>query len=244
MWTCRAILAAAAVCACGAEGPSERLRFPSTAVTKSATLGLQSLHLGGARDGLVYVPTTYVPAEPLPLVVLLHGAGGDADNWFGSYADRAEAARFVLLAPDSRGTTWDGIHGRFGEDVAFINQALERVAGEVAIDRTRMALAGFSDGASYALSLGLANGDLFAHVVAYSPGFYKTTTDRGAPKFFVSHGTSDTILDIGRTRTIVGIFRSQGREVEFVEFSGGHQVPAEISTQAMAWLAAAWKSSP
>jgi phospholipase/carboxylesterase len=241
MWTCRAVLAAAAVCACGAEGPAERLHVPATAVTKAATPGLHPLGLGGGRDGVVYVPTTYVAGEPLPLLVLLHGAGGDADNWFGSYADRAEAARFVLLAPDSRGSTWDMIHGRFGADVAFINQALEKVAAEVAIDRTRLALVGFSDGASYALSLGLANGDLFTRVVAYSPGFYRTTTDRGAPKFFISHGTKDTILDIGHTRTIVGVFQSQGREVEFVEFDGGHQVPPEISTQAFAWLAAGWQ---
>jgi phospholipase/carboxylesterase len=244
MWTRRAIFAAAAICACGAEGTPERLRFPSTAATRSATLGLQPLHLGAARDGVVYVPTSYKPAEPLPLLVLLHGAGGDADDWFGSYAARAEAARFVLLAPDSRGPTWDAIRGRFGADVSFINQALEHVASEVSIDRARMALVGFSDGASYALTLGLANGDLFARVVAFSPGFYETTTNRGAPKFFVSHGTHDTILDIGHTRTMVGVLQSQGREVQFVEFDGGHQVPPEISTQALAWLAASWSNSP
>jgi phospholipase/carboxylesterase len=34
-----------------------------------------------------------------------------------------------------------------------------------------VALGGFSDGASYALSLDLTNGDLFASLIAFSPGF-------------------------------------------------------------------------
>lgn len=40
----------------------------------------------------------------------------------------------------------------------------------VAIDPAHVAIGGFSDGASCALSLGLVNGDLFTHVMAFSPG--------------------------------------------------------------------------
>ena len=76
----------------------------------------------------------------------------------GPAADRAGVA---VLAADSRGTTWDAIRGGFGDDVAFLNRALEHVFGRLAVDPARVALGGFSDGASYAISLGLANGDLF-----------------------------------------------------------------------------------
>jgi phospholipase/carboxylesterase len=233
--------AAGALIACDVDGPPERLHVPSSAPLRAAIPGLQPLKLGGSRDGLLYVPTTYVPGQAIPLVILLHGAGGSAANWFGSYADRAEAAQVVLLAPDSRGSTWDAIHGRIGDDVKFINRALELVADEVKIDRDRMALVGFSDGASYALSLGLANGDLFGHVVAYSPGFYVTGTRRGNAKYFVTHGTADAVLPIDRaSRAIAGIFHSEGFDVEYVEFDGGHEVPSPISTRAMSWLLAEW----
>jgi len=233
---------AAAMSGCGgAEGTPERLRIPTAAPAKQATMGLQQLKLGESRDALLYVPTTYAASEPLPLLVLLHGAGGSASNWFGSYGDRGESARYVLLAPDSRGQTWDAVHGRFGADVAFINRALESVASQVSIDWTRIALAGFSDGATYALSLGLANGDLFTHVVAYSPGFYVKSTTRGKAKYFFSHGTRDPILDIDRTsRSLVSQLQSQGYQVQLVEFDGGHEVPADISTHALSWLAADW----
>jgi hypothetical protein len=93
-----AVIAAAVICACGSDdGPSARLSIPATAPTRSATTGLQPLRLGGGRDGVLYVPTSYVPGEPLPLLILLHGAGGGANDWFGSYAQRAEDARFVML---------------------------------------------------------------------------------------------------------------------------------------------------
>jgi predicted esterase len=80
-------------------------------------------------------------------------------------------AGLPMLFVDSRGQTWDGIRGGFGPDVDFLDGALEKVFGMVAVDPNRLALGGFSDGATYALSLGLVNGDLFPRIVAFSPGF-------------------------------------------------------------------------
>ena len=61
------------------------------------------------------------------------------------------------------------------------------------------AVSGFSDGASYALSLGVANGDLFDSVIAFSPGVLAPRVSKGRPRFFVSRGTEDQVLPIGRT---------------------------------------------
>lgn len=61
----------------------------------------------------------------------------------------------------------------FGPDVQYINKSLEHVFSRYSIDPNRLGIAGFSDGASYALSLGLPNGDLFTHIVAFSPGFMR-----------------------------------------------------------------------
>ena len=103
-----------------------------------------------------------------------------------------------MLAPDSRGTTWDAIREGFGDDVAFLNRALEHVFSRLAVDPARVAIGGFSDGASYAISLGLANGDLFPRIAAFSPGFIVGAAPHGHPRVFVSHGTSDQILPINR----------------------------------------------
>src|SRR6185312_17238913 len=100
----------------------------------------------------------------------------------------------AVLAPNSRDKTWDAIGGSFGVDVAHLNRALERVFEKVAIDPARLAIGGFSDGASYAISLGLINGDLFNSIVAFSPGFVIDGTPHGTPRIFISHGTRDHIL--------------------------------------------------
>src|ERR1043166_2613292 len=170
---------------CGATAPApaqspERLIIPSsTPAHPSAPTGLHPLSLGRERDGKLYVPQAYDATAALPLIILLHGAGQSSAEWFGSYGRRAESMRSILLAPDSRGQTWDVAYGGFGPDVAFINHALQAVFSRYNVDARRIALAGFSDGASYALSLGLANGDVVPNVIAFSPGFMVRAVRRG-----------------------------------------------------------------
>lgn len=97
----------------------------------------------------------------------------------------------------------------------------------------RVAVAGFSDGASYALSLGLANGDLFGQAWAFSPGFHAADRRQGRPRLFLSHGVQDEVLPIARTsRRIVPALRQEGYEVTYHEFDGGHVVPGRYVTEA------------
>jgi len=205
--------------------------------TRQAQLGRSDLGLATGRDGILYVPQSYSPDKPAPLVMLLHGAGGNAAAWFGTYGTRADALGIVMLAPESRGGTWDAIRGEFSFDVTFIDSALRTVFERCAIDPKRIAIAGFSDGASYAISLGLPNGELFTHVIAYSPGFIRDVGWHGKPPVFISHGTLDPILPIEATsRVIVPGLRARGYSVEFTEFVGAHEVPPPISTKALDWF--------
>jgi phospholipase/carboxylesterase len=101
-----------------------------------------------------------------------------------------------------------------------------------------VAVGGYSDGASYALSLGIANGDLFSHVLAFSPGFLTPTGQRGSPRIFVVHGTRDRWLPIDScSRRIVPRLERAGYEVLYREFEGGHVVPPGIAREAAIWLA-------
>jgi phospholipase/carboxylesterase len=186
------------------------------------------------------VPVGYQPEQPLPLVVMLHGAGGDAPGALAPFVARAEEAGLVLLAPESRGRTWDVLEGGYGEDVAFIGRAVGHVTRRVAIDPRRVIIEGFSDGASYALGLGLYNGDLFGHVVAFSPGFVPAGERVGRPRVFLSHGVDDRVLPIDRgSRRLVPELRRRGYDVRYVEFPEGHVVPPAIADEALAWLQSA-----
>jgi len=204
---------------------------------RAADFGLSHFGENLPRGGLLYVPEGYDAATPAPLIVALHGAGGRAKSWERLFL-ASEARGFILMAPDSRDRTWDRVRTDFGPDVAFIDSALRYTFERCAIDAGKVALAGFSDGASYALSLGPSNGDLFTHIIAWSPGFSDPAEPIvGVPGVFVSHGTADNVLPIGGSRNgIVPMFEMDGYEVEYAEFEGHHEMPPAIVEQALDWF--------
>ena len=208
--------------------------------SKTPLIGRNPLGLATGRDGFLYVPPDYSPSRPASLLVLLHGAGGNSSLWSSnSLIALYESRNIVVLAPDSRSASWDLAYGGFGADVGFIDLALAYTFDRCVINPASIALGGFSDGASYALSLGAGNGDLFSHLVAFSPGFFGPATMRGKPKIFVSHGTADAILPFSWTSTkLVPSLTAQGYSVRFVEFAGGHALPLAVATEAIDWFKA------
>lgn len=211
---------------------SPRLDAPASAPT-----GLQRLGLGGEGEGFLHVPAGYDADQPTPLVLSLHGAGGNARQGLALLQSLADEMGFLLLAPSAHQQTWDVIRGGYGPDVLLIDQALEQTFSRYNVDPKHVAIGGFSDGASYALSLGTINGTLFSHVIAFSPGFMAPTGQEGAPRFFISHGTEDQVLPIDRcSRRIVPQLQAAGYEVRYLEFAGGHTVPADIAHEAVDWF--------
>jgi len=204
----------------------------NSSVGKPINLGLDR-----ERDAILYIPKA-ATTSPLPLLLFLHGATQSADDMFWYLDSAPEETGVVILAPNSRDTTWDAITDSFGPDVEFLNRALERVFETVAIDAARIAVGGFSDGATYAISLGLRNGDLFKRVAAFSSGFVIDGAAQGKPRFFISHGTRDRILPIDRCgRRVAADLQSRGYEVTFREFDGGHEIPTNVMREGLHWVA-------
>ncbi|MCC6179521.1 MAG: phospholipase [Chloroflexi bacterium] len=209
----------------------------SRAVHTPPSTTVQSLGLASGRDGLLYVPPTYEPGRPAPLVLMLHGAGGNARQGLSPLLEMADRVDAILVAPDSRRQTWDVLASGFGPDVEFIDRALDEVFARFDVDPSLVAIEGFSDGASYALSLGLTNGDLFTHVIAFSPGFSAPGARAGTPRIYVSHGIGDMVLPIGScSRRLVPALRRAGYDLTYQEFAGPHVVPDEIASEALNWF--------
>jgi phospholipase/carboxylesterase len=216
--------------------PGRLTARPGTA-SGSVVPGLRPLGVGAARDGLLYIPRGYSPDRPSPLAVMLHGAGGSARGGIRPFETLADDAGLILVVPESRRSTWDAIRGDYGADVAFIDRVLAAVFRDAAVDPARVTVGGFSDGASYALGLGMTNGELFRRIVAFSPGFVTGVAAQGKPSIFISHGTRDAILPIDQcSRRIVPELQRAGYDVEYREFDGPHAVPPNIARDASAWL--------
>lgn len=211
---------------------------PKTGVRTTAS-GTQRLGIDKERDAILQMPSV-IPSSPMPLLVLLHGAGGFAERQLARMGSAPSDAGVAVLAPQSRSVSWDAIRGRFGPDVDFLNRALGRVFDLVSVDPARLVMGGFSDGATYALSLGLINGRLFRKVAAFSPGFVVTGEPDGKPRIFISHGTHDDILPIERCgRVIAQRLRASSYDVTFREFDGGHEIPPAIAGEGLSWCARA-----
>ena len=204
---------------------------PRTPVADGAA-GLHTVAIGARRKPLLYVPARWRREDAGRLIVSLHGAGGEAQGGLDLLREFADEYGFLLLAPASHESTWDVIVSSFGRDVEMLDAALAWTFDRYTI--TGIAIAGFSDGASYALSLGVTNGDLFSHGLAFSPGFVTAVTHKGDPVLFVSHGTEDRILPIARcSRSLVPRLRRAGYKVTYEEFHGGHSAPPELRRAAV-----------
>jgi polyhydroxybutyrate depolymerase len=164
---------------------------PATA--QSLPPGIHALQLEhGGRTRLVVI---HRPRQdgPLPLVVMLHGAGDSARNVMTNYGwdrlgDRAGVAviapQGVPARPDARDNAalnpnvWNDGSGRFGaarlaiDDVAFIAAAIDLAAARLPVDPARVYLAGMSNGASMAFRAGAALPGRFAAVAAVASHFW------------------------------------------------------------------------
>jgi predicted esterase len=202
------------------------------------------------ENGWAYVPAS-APREQARVIVLPHGAGGDGRRMIEGFRAVAEAEGLLLVAPKSMGRTWDMIEAmrsmpagtrgfRFGGgDSARIQRVVAQMRQRAGIVPEQVVLAGFSDGASFALSLGPAQPALYDAIVGFSPGFIiRPESVSGRQPVFISHGRSDPILSFaGSGERVVAQLRLAGHRVAFHPFDGGHFMPREIVAEAFRFVA-------
>ncbi len=192
------------------------------------------------RDGTLYLPTQVASGTAVPLLVLLHGGGGQARDFHFMFP-LAEEFGVALLTLDARHNTWDGVDSPFGPDVLFIDAALRYAFERTAIEPSRVALGGLSDGGMYALSLGMINGDLFTHLIGVAPGYVLAPAPPiGKPRVFLAHGSRDNVYNVvGSRNRLVPQLRGAGYDVTYYEFDGPHFITPPAARAALSWLVGA-----
>ena len=236
------LLAAVAMLVAGCGGGHEQAAATTAGTTGSTPAadacspGVHELTLGNGQTARMHV----TPGDgQRALIVALHGAGGTPSGALEAFSGAWEEPGLVLIAPASKGQTWSILRSQQDLDLESVNLALAEAYERCTIDRRRIAVGGFSDGATYALSLGVSNGDLFPAVIAFSPGGIVAGEQRGVPRFFVSHGTLDSVLPIAQAGdAVVRKLRRAGYPVTYHRFRGDHEVSPEISKAAVRWFLA------
>ena len=184
-------------------------------------------------EAMAYRPAG-APAVP-GLLVLFHGAGGNAARFITLFQDEADRRGLILLSVQSTDMSWDIVRSgeapsgraptvRPGIDAKRTDAALKALFAKVRIDPAKVIAAGFSDGASYALSIGLANDHLFTGIVALAPGFVRKTGNQRRQRIAIAHGKADQVLPYASAREIAALLRGNGYPVNLADFDGGHGV--------------------
>jgi predicted esterase len=189
------------------------------------------------RDGTVYVPMSYKAGVPMPILVMLHGFRGTAEAVRVTFP-LAEEFGVIILAPESRDVTWGQSIPGFDEDVRYVGMAFRWVSEVLSIDTTRVAMGGVSDGANYALNMGLSYGDTFNHLMIFSAGLLAPFRKEGKPKIFLAHGTRDEQMPIDRTaRRFAPQLQADGYDLTYREYDGPHGAPAPVVREGFEWFA-------
>lgn len=196
----------------------------------------------GARGGFsLYVPESYTPDRPAPLVMALHGGMGSGRSFLWSWLRDARSHGAILIAPTSRGRTW----ALMGEDVdtPYLLAILERVRAVWAIDPARILLTGMSDGGTFSYVTGLLTGSPFTHLAPIAAAFHPMLAAmadgarlRGLP-IHVVHGALDWMFPVEMAREAQRALVEAGAAVTYCEIADlSHCYPFEANLAILRWM--------
>lgn len=167
---------------------------------------------GQARTYALFVPTSYDPKKPYPLVFAFHGDGGSGAGIRTTMKleDQAQGAA-IFVYPDGLSKTWDlDSPTATNKDYKFITALVDKLAATYCTDQTRRFLTGFSRGAYFTNQLGCRSPREWRAVAPHSGGgpygLDGEYDDNGnwkcsgpsKPAALVIHGGSDDLGDYGK----------------------------------------------
>jgi polyhydroxybutyrate depolymerase len=163
----------------------------------------ETLQVNGVdRTYLLHAPTRPQNGKPLPLVLMLHGAGMTSElmaetSGLNPWAD---TTGFIVVYPQGLERHWNTTHqpeaGR--DDIAFLKALLAKIEAAYSVDSARVFAAGFSNGAEFVQELGCRDDFHFAAILSVSATLQEEDARLCAPKHTVRliqfHGTADPIV--------------------------------------------------
>ena len=192
---------------------------------------------------LLLTPDEIDPQRSYPLITLLHGAGRQDEMLSKLFREEPERRQALFLTPRSYLPTWDLIAGAGRNDLDFLEHAHNLIYRRYPIDPQRQALLGYSDGASYALSLGLSNPEIFSAVMGWAAGFELFDREAAAgsskkPRVLLEYGTHDPVFPFEQVALPMRAnLERLGYDVAFrVDEGGKHWPSGTFHTEALDWF--------
>lgn len=179
---------------------------------------------------LTVTPDAYDPEHPSPLLIVLHGSGGTPQPLAELYKDTANELGMVLVVPAALRPWGDGFGWTFRDESEWmVLHLIDRLAESHNIDRDRVYLAGFSQGANVTLAVGLKHPDKFAGLFPvcghYESDVMPITESESPPPVYLMIGSRDPFVQT--FRDAVGPLKDAGFPVRLRVLQGvGHAYPS------------------
>jgi len=170
----------------------------------------------------MFVPAEYDGTKATPLVIALHGMGGDEDSMFDSYGQtlKREAARVGFLVACPKGRTIASMYrGSAEKDVMDV---LAEVRRDYKVDPTRIYIMGHSMGGYGTWSIAMNYPDIWAALGPFAGGGNPSgmAKIKHIPQYVV-HGDNDKTVAVTASRSMVDAGKKAGASIEYVEVPGG-----------------------
>lgn len=189
-----------------------------------------------ASHPLLFGPPAEERAEPAPLIVLLHGRGGRAEDLADLWLPSAAAIGAVVVAPEAFTPLGRGFQWLKADDAVYrVRQAIEYAASLFPVDRRRVVVAGFSQGAHVALVAASRHPELFAGVIAIAAcdrdGVELQRLGTGPrPRLYLAAGSEDPVHS--ECRRMAKRYRQMDFQVETRTYPGyGHEFPQNYRSE-------------
>ena len=176
-------------------------RYLATQPRSSANGYLQIGNLKRAYD--LHVPASYNRNQPAPLLIALHGTGGNGNvmKQQTGFNQLAEQKGFIVVYPDGIKQHWDARRGNQPEttnDIGFISALIDDLGSRYSIDRHRIYAAGFSNGGTFTHRLACELSDKITAIAVVSATMPANLTSRcqaakPVPVLLI-HGTKDETI--------------------------------------------------
>jgi predicted esterase len=197
----------------------------------------------GSGRALLLTPDRIDPERRYPLITVLHGAGRREEMLVKAYQEEPGARDALFLIPRSHHPTWDLIATDGRPDLDFLEWAYDLIYRRYPVDPNRQGLIGYSDGASYALSVGLSNPGIFRAVMGWAAGFLvldeaSPSAEDPKPSVLLEYGTHDPLFPFERVAIPMREeLERRGYAVNFrIDQGGRHWPSGEFQHEALDWF--------
>jgi len=197
----------------------------------------------GSSRAVLLTPERIDPERRYPLVTVLDGAGHREEMLAEAYREEPAARDALFLIPWSHHPTWDLIAANDRPDLDFLEWAYDLIYRRYPVDPDRQALIGYSDGASYALSVGLSNPRIFRAVMGWAAGFFvldeaSISAEDPKPSVLLECGTHDQLFPFERVAIPMREkLERMGYAVSFrVDEGGRHWPSGDFQPEALDWF--------